>query len=286
MSRNQRLIILWAAFSVLSGCFVRRRHVSVPAPAQENRPVLTATKDDLVRRLHDLYDPIQSFLMRADLSPSVIHTSKNEATDYATISAFVLFRKPDDIRVIGQDPVLHTTIFDMVSTGREFRVNIPSKNRFIVGKDDAPGTSSNKLENLRPTALLTALLVQPPDPTNDLTLLEAATESQDAVYILLIAQRDQNQFRLVRNIYFDRHSLQVIRQKAFDPSGNVISDTKYSGWKIFQAIAFPCEIDIQRPFDNYEVQLSVISIDMNGTQAAPEKFLLNQPAGTELQQLN
>ncbi len=284
MPRRLLLIALCGALTILPGCFVRRRHVISAAPLP-NRPLLTATKDDLAQRLHDLYDPIQSFLMRADLSPSVISTSKQAITDYATVSAFILFRMPSDIRVIGQDPVLHTTIFDMVSTGNEFRVNIPPKNRFIVGNGNAPETSANKLENLRPAAFLEALLIHPPNPATDVTLLEASTEGQDAVYILLIAQRDQNQFRLVRNVYFDRYSLQVIRQRAFDPMGNVISDTKYSGWKPYQGISFPCEIDIQRPQDKYEVQLAVMSIEMNSAQVTAEKFVLNQPEGAELQQL-
>ena len=286
MSRKQLLILVWAAFSLMPGCFVRRRHVAAPAAALPNRPLLTATKNELVQRLHEIYDPIQSFLMRADLSPSVTNPSQRAVTDYATISAFVLFRKPDEIRVIGQDPVLHATIFDMVSMGNEFRVNIPPKNRFIVGKDDVPGTSSNKLENLRPTAFLAALLIQPPDPATGITLLEASTEGKDPVYILLIAQRNQNQFRLVRNIYFDRYTLQVTRQRAFDPAGNIISETKYSEWKPYQGIPFPCEIEIQRPQDNYEVQLTVGTMDMNGPQVTPEKFVLNQPEGTDLQQLN
>ena len=278
------MILLCGASILSSGCLVRRREVKAAA-ALPNRPLLTATKDELVQRLHDLSDPIQSFLMRTNLSPSVISTSQRAVTDYATIFAFVLFRRPNDIRVIGQDPVLHTTIFDMVSTGNEFRVSIPSKNRFIVGRGDAPATSSNKLENMRPAAFLAALLIQPPDPANDVTLLEAETEARSALYVLLIAQRDQNQFRLVRNVYFDRYTLQVVRQRAFDPAGNIISETKYSDWQTFQGIPFPCEIDIQRPVDNYELQLSVSSIDMNSPQVTPEKFVLNQPEGAELQQL-
>jgi len=285
MLRKLRLIILCGTLALLPACLVRRREV-ISTAKFPNRPLLTATKNDLVQRIHDLYDPIQSFLMRADLSPSVISPSKHAVTDYATISAYVLFRKPDDIRVIGQDPVLHTTLFDMVSTGNEFRVNIPPKNRFIVGKGDAPASSSNKLENLRPAAFLGALLIHPPDPAMDVTLLEASTEGQDAVYILLIAQREQDQFRLVRNIYFDRYTLQITRQRTFDPGGNVISDIKYSEWKGYQGVSFPSQIDIQRPQDNYEVQLTVMSIDMDGSQVTPEKFVLNQPEGTELQQLN
>jgi hypothetical protein len=275
---------LFLALTVLSSCLVRRHEVA-PAAARQNRPLLTATKDELIRRVHDVTDPIQSFLMKTDLSPSVTNPSEKAVTEYASIGVYVLFRKPDEIRVIGQDPVLHMTIFDMASSGKEFRVYIPRRNRFIVGDNAAPGTSKNKLENLRPAAFLTSLMIYPPDTAAEVTLLENDTDQSNPAYILLIVRREQDQFTLSRNIYFDRYTLQITRQKTFDASGSVVSDTKYSNWKPYNGISFPSEIDIQRPQDNYEVELSLSSLDVNSAQVTSEKFVLNQPPGTELDQL-
>jgi hypothetical protein len=275
---------LFLALTVLSCCLVRRHEVT-PAAARQNRPLLTATKDELIQRVHDVTDPIQSFLMKTDLSPSVTNPSEQAVTEYATIGVYVLFRKPDEIRVIGQDPLLHMTIFDMASSGKEFRVYIPRRNRFIVGDNVAPGTSKNKLENLRPAAFLTSLMIYPPDTAADVTLLENDTDQSNPAYILLIVRRDQGQFTLSRNIYFDRYTLQITRQKTFDASGSIVSDTKYSNWKLYNGISFPSEIDIQRPQENYEVELSLSSLDVNTAQVTSEKFVLNQPPGTELDQL-
>src|ERR1700680_2495283 len=163
---------LFLALTVLSSCLVRRHDVA-PAAVRQNRPLLTATKDELIQRVHDVADPIQSFLMKTDLSPSVTNPSEQAVTEYASIGVYVLFRKPDEIRVIGQDPVLHMTIFDMASSGKEFRVYIPRRNRFIIGDNAAPGTSKNKLENLRPAAFLTSLLISSPDTAAHATLLES-----------------------------------------------------------------------------------------------------------------
>ena len=275
---------LFLALTVLSSCLVRR-HEAAPAAVRQNRPLLTATKDELIRRVHDVTDPIQSFLMKTDLSPSVTNPSQQAVTEYATIGVYVLFRKPDEIRVIGQDPVLHMTIFDMASSGKEFRVYIPRRNRFIIGDNAAPGTSKNKLENLRPAAFLTSLMIYPPDTAADVTLLENDTDQSNPAYILLIVRREQDQFTLSRNIYFDRYSLQITRQKTFDASGSVVSDTKYSNWKPYGGISFPSEIDIQRPQENYEVELSLSSMELNVAQVTSDKFILNQPPGTELDQL-
>ena len=275
---------LFLALTVLSSCLVRR-HEAAPAAVRQNRPLLTATKDELIRRVHDVTDPIQSFLMKTDLSPSVTNPSQQAVTEYATIGVYVLFRKPDEIRVIGQDPVLHMTIFDMASSGKEFRVYIPRRNRFIIGENAAPGTSKNKLENLRPAAFLTSLMIYPPDAAADVTLLENDTDQSNPAYILLIVRREQGQFTLSRNIYFDRYTLQITRQKTFDASGSVVSDTKYSNWKPYGGISFPSEIDIQRPQENYEVELSLSSMELNVAQVTSDKFILNPPPGAELDQL-
>jgi hypothetical protein len=154
-----------------------------------------------------------------------------------------------------------------------------------VGDNAEPGTSKNKLENLRPAAFLTSLMIYPPNTADDVTLLENDTDQSIPVYVLLIVRREQNQFTLSRNIYFDRYTMQITRQKTFDASGSVVSDTKYSNWKPYNGIPFPSEIDIQRPQDNYEVELSLSSLDVNTAQVTSEKFVLAQPPGTELDQL-
>ncbi|MGA8028734.1 MAG: hypothetical protein WB992_16435, partial [Bryobacteraceae bacterium] len=138
----------------LSSCLIHRRVVAPPGQ-HVNRPLLNAGKDELIQRVHAFSDPIRSFTIKADMTPSVGALYGGQVTDYATITGFILFQRPDDIRVIGQDPVIHSTLFDMVSVANDFRVSIPTKNQFVEGRNDAPATSKNKLENLRPAAFLT-----------------------------------------------------------------------------------------------------------------------------------
>lgn len=268
-----------------SSCFVRRRVVPPPGKPKENRPLLTATKSELIERIHFASDSIQSFTIKADMSPSVGQLYGGKVTDYATITGFVLFRRPDDIRVIGQDPVIHSTLFDMVSTGNDFRVSLPTKNQFVEGTNDLPATSSNKLENLRPAAFLTSLMIMPPNGPDDLTLMEDDTNETKAVYIVQVIHRNGDQLQLMRNVYFDRYTLDINRQKTFDASGNITSDTRYAAWKPFNGIAFPTDIDIQRPQDGYELALTVQEMKINTPEVTAEKFVLNQPPGSKLKVL-
>lgn len=254
-----------------------------PAARRQVSPLLAASKEDLIQRLHGVSDPLESYLMTADLSPSVLEPSKGTATDYAAVSAYILYRKPDEIRILGKDPVLGSTIVDMVSNGSEFRVSIPPKNRFIIGSNSAPPTSGNKLENLRPDALLASLLVRPPDPATDWTLLE--NDIERALYILLILRHDSGEPTLAREVYFDGHTLEITRQKTFEPSGIITSDTRYSDWKIFGGVPYPESIDIQRPKDNYEVQLSLTTLRVNTPEVTEDKFVLKQPPDYQVQEL-
>ena len=276
--------MLCLAIMPLCGCFVRKRVVT-PSGSRPGTPLLTATKNELIERVHRIADPLESFTMRMDMSPSVGSLYVGEVKDYATLGGYIVFRKPDAIRILGQDPVISSTVFDMVSSGQTFRIHIPSKNQFIEGRNDVPPHSTKQLENLRPVAFLTSLIILPPDPKADITLLEEDTSERESVYILLIIRREAEEPWLVRTLHFDRHSLEITRQKTFDFSGGVLSDTKYSDWKNYGGVLFPSVIDIKRPRDHYEVLLNLRSIRMNAEDVTPEKFVLNQPPGTELQQL-
>lgn len=265
------------------GCLVRRRQVIAPGK-KVNAPLLKATKEELLQRIAAVYDRIQSFQAKVDMSPSVGEIYGGEVKDYAAISGFALFLKPDKIRVIGLDPVIHSTLFDMVSMGNDFKVSLPPKNQFFVGANDAPANSKDKLQNLRPVAFLNALLIKTPDPQDQVIFLDDTNETK-AVYILELVRAEADGLKIVRNVYFDRHTLEISRQKTFDTSGYITSDTIYGDWKTFSGVPFPTAIDVQRPQDGYEVQLTVTEMKMNEPSVTDEKFVLNPPAGAQIKEL-
>ena len=276
-----RLCIALLCALATEACFVRHRTVAAPGKPP-NRELLTATRDDLIARLKAASDRIQSFALRADLSPSVGTLYGGELTDYATIRASIVFRRPDDIRVVGLDPVVHSkTIFDMVSMGNVFRVYIPSKNTFYEGNNSAPPSSKNKLENLRPTAFQTSLIIAPPSPS-DRTMIADNTDETKAQYILFMLRDIQGQPILERSVYFDRYTLTIVMQKTFDETGATVSETRYSDWKGFDGIPFPSTIVIRRPKDGYELTMTIVSLRFNPPDVTSEQFALEQPAGVKV----
>jgi hypothetical protein len=170
----------------------------------------------------------------------------------------------------------------MVSNGSDFKLSIPSQNRFLVGSDEIGQRSARKLENLRPQHFLEALLVQPLADA-DRVMMENFTDEDDAFYWLNEVRDDgAGQLVLKRQIWFSRLNLTVARQLIFDDAGNILSDTRYDEWRYFDSAPFPKHIEINRPQDEYGVVLDVVKMYVNRGETN-DKFVLNQPPGSALQ---
>jgi outer membrane lipoprotein-sorting protein len=281
-SRTLVLLCLLAALMSTPGCLVRRRVISSQSAPGKPRQLLSATREELLRRVRQQYDAINAFNATVDMTPVVGSVYQGKITEYKDIRAYIIYRKPDMIRVIGLYPVVRSKAFDMVSDGTLFRALIPSKNRFIEGRNDAPPNSKNPLENLRPEAFTSALLIPPPKNNED-PLLVDSTDEETALYILvLVGKTPEGRLAITRSIFFDRTTLLIVRQKSYDPNGNIISDTRYRNWKPTNGVLFPYGVDINRPEDGYGVAMNVIKVDIN-SPITDDKFVLNRPEGTQLQ---
>jgi outer membrane lipoprotein-sorting protein len=247
--------------------------------------LLTATRDELSARITTFYNAINTFQATVDMTPSVGSVYTGEITEIKDVRAYVLFRKPATIRIIGLYPVVRTTAFDMVSDGTDFKVFLVSKNLFVVGSNSAPAISKNKLENLRPEAFLSSMLIQPADPSTEKPSLVDQVDEDNALYILFFIRKAPNGDPIIaRGVWFDRIDLNIVRQTVYDESGALVSDTRYSKWQPYNGVMFPAHIDINRPKDQYGVALEVIDMQMNGN-LADDKFNLNQPEGSQLQMI-
>jgi outer membrane lipoprotein-sorting protein len=249
----------------------------------KGHPLQMADKDALAARILNLYNSVNSFIATVDMTPSVGSVYKGEITDYKDVRGYILFRKPADIRIQADYPVIRTTAFDMVSNGTEFKFYLPAKNRFVVGANDAPANSPNKLENLRPQAFLESLLIRPIDPAKEQSLLMDDTDEDIAVYILVVFGNDaKGNAVALRSIWFDRVDLSIIKQQIYAPNSNIINETRYASWTDYSGVSFPKSLQINRPIDGYGVTISLVDMKMN-VPVTDKQFELAQPAGTTLQ---
>jgi len=262
---------------------VRRRIIT--RKGTKTPPVLlTADKQTLIDRIAREYDAIQNFSATVDMVPALGSSEKNKITEYKDVRGYILFRKPAEIRIIGLYPVVRNKAFDMVSDGKNFKLYLPSQNRFIVGSSAVAAPSKNKIENLRPQHFLEALLIPPVQPDEKPELMNY-TDEENADYILhLVRERPDGTLIPSRSIWFNRVNLNMARQFVFDSAGNILTDARYSEWQKYDNVPFPKTIDIERPQDEYGVILTVVKMEIN-RGVSEDKFVLEQPEGSVLQVL-
>lgn len=269
---------------VLTSCLARQRPIPRIKSASTQK-LLTADKEALLQILNTESQLVNTLSATVDMVPSLGSANKGKITEYKDFLAYVRYRKPLDIRIIGLYPVVRTTAFDMVADGKEFRLYLPSKDRFIEGRNE-PVTklSPNKLENLRPSVFLDALFIQPPAP-NEVIYAKDFTDEDTAVYILeFFDLAADGHIRGERDIWFDRLNLHIRRQMTFDAKGETLSDVRYNGWKAHNGVPFPKVIDINRPQDEYGVVMTMDKVEINKA-IADDQFVLKQPEGSVLQVL-
>lgn len=266
----------------LSSCLARRR-LFARKGASTTQTLLTADRQTLLDSVTRQFEAVRDFNAEVDMVPALGTAEKSKITEYKDVRAYILFRGPADIRLIGLYPVVRTKAFDMVSNGLDFKLYVPSRNRFLVGKNEMEAISPNKLENLRPQHFLDALRVRPVDLKTEKVLLMNLTDEDNAFYIIPVVHENGNgQLQLSRSIWFNRYNLSIARQFIFDDTGNILTDARYSDWKAYDNVPFPKHIEINRPKDEYAVVIDIVKMDINKGVSA-EKFALAQPEGSTLQ---
>ncbi len=293
---------LWSLLALLAllplgGCLFRTHTV---AQRHIEGNVKEATRDDLVARINEDAAKVQTMNATVDIAASSGGEKKGKVTDFQEIRGYILVRKPSELRMIGLLPVVRNKAFDMVSNGQTFRVSLPTKNRFIVGRNDVVNaTPKNPLENLRPQHIMDALLLRAVDPQNEVAVLESTYEpTSDAKdpkskkqvdmpsYTIIVVHRDDDgQWFLSRKIIFTRDDLQPHRQIVYDKFGAVQTDAHYDNFQVYGNLLFPGIITIWRPQEEYTVQLSIVKITLN-QPLRNDQFELAQPPGSILVRLD
>jgi len=262
----------------------RRRVITRAGAPKSGKPtLLVADRDTLLAGVARQFEAIRDFNATVDMVPALGSVEKSKITEYKDVRAYILYRRPDEIRLIGLYPLVRNKAFDMVSQGGSFKLYIPAQNRFITGRNEIVELSKNKIENLRPEHFLQALLVRPVDTAREKVLFENFTDEDNAFYILhTIQENESGQLLLQRTIWFDRLSLRLARQLIFDEHGNILTDARYSKWQAYDNVPFPGHIEINRPRDEYGVVIDIVKMDIN-KGVTDDKFVLDQPEGTKLQ---
>lgn len=286
--RLARAICLFLAVLPLSGCLFRSRKVERQL---SSAPLKAASQQELVDAINLQAARIRTMQATVDIDTSVGGENRGKVTDYKEIRGYVLARKPAMLRLIGLLPIVRNRAFDMVSDGKEFKLWIPPKNRFVIGRNDAETPNPKQpLENVRPQNLYEALLIREIDPEREIAVLENGYETvldsrrhrvDQPDYEIVVVRKGKMGWFLSRKIIFSRTDLKPHRQLIYDERGILATDVRYGEYKDYDGIAFPTQTEIERPQEEYDITLNIVKLDLN-KPLTDEQFDLQQPPGAEV----
>lgn len=276
LSRSVKGVVL-ASLLGLSSCAVRR--TTVVPPSQRPAPALTASVTQLLKEIDNWSGNIHTLQAEVDFQPTAGSVYSGIISKYPHVRGYILLKAPATIRIIGQAPVVRTTIFDMVSESGEFRLYIPPKNKFIIGKTTVARPAKNSLENMRPQHILDALLVEPVKTTQGHYYVEETENKSHSYYVIgVLAAGEGNQMNLQRQLWIDRADLKLSQVDMFDAHGELLEQVNYSDYRDFGTVSYPAQIQLRRIPEDYSLGITVEKATFNLT-LGPEKFVLRKPAG-------
>jgi hypothetical protein len=276
------------------GCLFRTRPVE---DQYSKAPLQETTQQGLIDAINQQAEAIQTLKATVDIDSSAGGIKKGHVTDYKEIRGYVLAKKPDELHMIGLMPFVRTTAFDMVSDGREFKLWIPPKNKFVVGQNQVKTQNADQpMENIRPQNIYEALLIRQIAPAPaEIAVLENGYETlhdakghrilQEDYELTVIKQQGENNYILSRKIIIGRVDLKPHRQFIYSDDGKVATDARYADYKDFSGSSFPSRIEIYRPQEEYDITLNILKLDLN-TPLRDDQFVLEQPAGAQVVHLD
>ena len=275
-----------------TGCLVRTRSVSrTVAPPQ----VLDATLEQLIQQTDSRFTEIQNIFASMEVSAETGGQHQGEVKEIPTFSGYLFLRKPGDLRLILQLPVVRSKAFDMVSDGKTFSLYLPKSNKAYEGLDEIPTQlSKNGLENVRPYVIRDALVLPAVKEDEVVTKSETSRmlppapgtkeEIEEPVYEMTVLHVSGRQGRRIRIVRFGRITLDPYEQDIYDNDGRVVTVVRYQHYQKFGDYRYPALIEIDRPIDEYKLKLEFTKVTINGKLAGDE-FVKEIPATVQIQKM-
>jgi hypothetical protein len=308
---SRRILLAVLMLPFLLGASYCEHQLPAPRPLQIKA---TVTGENLVAQIngqaHETSIQARITLDFEDFSGA----SKGTKRTIPTVGGLIVLKRPKNIRLVVEAPVLSFKVADMVSDGTTFKVALlypTSSKKFLIGTNDRPygrveQASGSKnadvqragaLANIRPQHLTDAILMQPaetdsnsfyfieqskevePDP--DLTHKKGSQVERPYYVVSLLEKDSDGAAHITRRVWFDRSvdNAPLTRQQFFE-NGEIVTDVTYSSFFEAAGHRLPKKIFVRRPIDNYSVTITIkpesVQVDNNVPETA---FVLNNDEG-------
>ena len=297
MSKKHAVTVMAAVALMMgtSGCF---RSTKLVQQTQAPDFYRTASVDELEKQISDRDAAIKTMNASVLITASTGGGRTGKVTTYTSFRGYIFVRKPEDLRVILQLPVIGSRALDMVSDGKTFTMVHATAGHgdvWMTGSDTVSKPSPNGLENLRPPVFLDSLLVPGVTPEefvsldNSTRILQSTEHKRQAIeepdYDLSIEKvKSGHVLQTLRVIHISRVTMLPFEQDIYDDAGHVVTQATYDKYQEFNGVQFPTVITIKRPLDEYSLKIEVTKLTLNG-QLDDDQFKLDVPAGVTVKEM-
>jgi len=278
----------------LTGCIKTTRLVQKTLAPEMYR---SASVETLQKEVSDRDAAIKTLNASVLITASTGGGKEGQVTEYHAFQGYIFVRKPSDLRVILQVPVLGSRGLDMVSDAKGFTLVRASTHGdvWMQGTNTVTKPSKNGLENLRPAVFFDSLLV-PGVSADEYVALNESTrivpvvgkkneDMEEPDYDLAIMkQKDGKVLQTLRVIHINRVNMLPYRQDIYNDDGQVVTQAIYDNYKDFGGQQFPSLITITRPLEEYSLKVQIKSLKLNET-LEDDQFELKIPDGVTVQKM-
>jgi len=279
----------------LTGCIKTTRLVQKTLAPEIYR---SASVETLQKEVSDRDAAIKTLNASVLITASTGGGKEGQVTEYHAFQGYIFVRKPRNLRVIMQLPVIGSRALDMVSDGDIFTLVHATAGHgdvWMQGSNEVKTPSKNGLENLRPPVFFDSLLVPGVSPDEYVALNEStrivpvlgkkneAMEEPD-YDLAIMKQKDGKVLQTLRVIHINRVNMLPYQQDIYNDNGQVETQAIYDNYKDFGGQQFPSLITITRPLEEYSLKVQIKSLKLNET-LEDDQFELKIPDGVTVQKM-
>lgn len=283
---------LLALTPALTGCLTHVRTVPKIRPAQI---VYDDTLDNLLKKVDQRYRAIQTFNASIELQATEGKGPQGKVIEHPTFSGYIFIRKPEDMRILLRVPLLGSQALNLVSDGKKWTLWIPPRSVAMTGTSEQPDGSQHGLESLRPAVIFDSLIIQGLGPdqivslTQDSRILPDPNNKKDLIEepdyeLAILAQPQGKTERAIRVVHIGRSTLLPYQQDIYAPDGAIVTRAFYSDYQKFGDISFPTKIKIDRPRDQYSLNITILKLTLNQPMEN-DQFEIRIPEGVPIKEM-
>ncbi len=279
----------------LTGCIKTTRLVTKTVAPEMYR---SAGVETLQKEVSERDGAIKTLRASVDFTLTTGGGRTGKVTEYRAFHGYIYVRKPHDLRVIMQVPVLGSRALDMVSDANNFTLVHATATKgdvWMQGTNTVTTPSKNGIENLRPPVFFDSLLV-PGVSGDEYSALTESTrilpvvgkkneDMEEPDYDLAVMKsKDGKILQTKRVVHINRVNMLPYQQDIYNDNGQIVTQALYDNYKDVGGQQFPMLITIKRPLDEYSLKVQIRDLKLNET-LEDDQFELKIPEGVAVQKM-